>query len=585
MEALKKYAKENYGISALILVELCFLFVVIFFSDKIYIAINDNLDSNIPLFKIFRDNQFWKDRTTPIPMLGGIDRSILTSGYSLNHLVYYVFDTKIAYWVNYIIALAFSGIGFFCLGNSIKKQTKITIDPNIFCIFGIFYIFLGMWPIAIISFSLIPWWAFFVVEIYRTKKLWLLVFFILLEKNLSAVLFGVFLLFYTVLFGVVVSIWKRKIDKTLVAMIGFVIISFVIINSNLLLSMMHSSAGTVKSLTASEGYVYNDGIRYCTKKFFNFLFIKSVSVYHSGVFPLKYVAAPSVFCFFILSLFEHKRMGEKKDFFIVIVLLMLAVVFNAFMIAFDHCARFRKLVPFLSGFNFERFLWLSPFFIILCFILLIHFLKDKKFNIIALVLLIVFPLSIILDFDHRDTGSMYNFLHTNYRKYLCHKSISLHARWNDYFAPELFSKIKTDINYNNEWCVAFGFEPSILQYNSIRTLDGYYSNYPTALKEKWEEMILPALEENMAAKKYWRKSYGIRCYLYAKEWVFPEYSLSPKKIGGVDLLIKPEILRDLGGKYIFSRFVIKNYKELGLEFINYWQDSRGIYDIGVYKIQ
>ena len=585
MESLKKYAKENYGISTLIIVELCFLFVVIFFSDKIYVAINDNLDANVSLYKMFRDNHFWKDRTTPVPMLGGVDRSILTSGYSLNSLIYYLFDTNIAYWVNYIVALAFSGTGFYCLGKSIKKQTKMEIDPNIFCICGIFYIFLGMWPTAIISFSLIPWWAFFVVEIYRTKKLWLLVFFIFLEKNLSAVLFGVFLLFYTVLFGVVVSIWKRKIDKTLVAMIGFVIISFVIINSNLLLSMMHSSAGTIKSLTASEGHVYNDGVKFCLKRFYNFFFIKNATVYHAGMFPLRYVVFPLVFGFFIFLLFEHRRLAVKKDFLIIFSLLIIAISINAFAIAFDHCARFRKLVPFLSGFNFERFLWLSPFFIVLGFILVIHFFKAKHYCIIALALLIAFPISIILDTNYRDTGSMYNFLHINYSKYICHEKASLHARWNEFFAPDLFSKIKKDINYNGEWCVAFGFEPSILQYNSIKTLDGYYSNYSTELKMKWEEMIRPALESNKAAKKYWEQSYGIRCYLYAKEWLFPDYGRNYKKFGGVNLLIEPVILRELGGKYIFSRVVIKNYKELNLDFIGYWNDNRDIYDIGVYKIQ
>ena len=203
-----------------------------------------------------------------------------------------------------------------------------------------------------------------------------------------------------------------------------------------------------------------------------------------------------------------------------------------------------------------------------------------------MVLLIAFPISILMDVDYMDTTSMYNMLSINYKHYMYpDKRNSMFAKWNDYYAQDLFSKIKEDLNYNNEWCVAFAFEPAILQYNKIKTLDGYYSNYPTELKMKWEKMISPALEVNPEAKRYWQKSNGIRCYLYAKEWVFPQYSMNCKKLGGVNLLIDPQILKNLGGKYIFSRVVIRNYKELGLEFLDYWNDNRGIYDIGVYKIQ
>jgi len=80
--------KKHYGIFFLICVEFAFIFIFALFGDKLYVAINDNLDSNIALYKMFRDNNCWIDRTTPLPFLGGISRDLLTCGYSLPELNY-----------------------------------------------------------------------------------------------------------------------------------------------------------------------------------------------------------------------------------------------------------------------------------------------------------------------------------------------------------------------------------------------------------------------------------------------------------------------------------------------------------------
>lgn len=63
--------KQYWGLWFLLFAEICFIIFLIIFGDKICLQWNDNLDSNMVLNKMFRDNKFWRDRQTPVPMLGG----------------------------------------------------------------------------------------------------------------------------------------------------------------------------------------------------------------------------------------------------------------------------------------------------------------------------------------------------------------------------------------------------------------------------------------------------------------------------------------------------------------------------------
>lgn len=52
--------------------------------------------------------------------------------------------------------------------------------------------------------------------------------------------------------------------------------------------------------------------------------------------------------------------------------------------------------------------------------------------------------------------------------------------------------------------MAYGLDLAVLQYNRIKTFDGYYSNYSPIYKEKWENLIASALEENDQIAEYWK---------------------------------------------------------------------------------
>lgn len=575
--------RKYWGLWILLIFEVCFILFLTMYGEKIYLQWNDNLDSNIALSKMFKDNEFWRDRQTPVPFLGGVERSILTSGYNLTSVICCIFDIHTAFWFGYILAVLFSGGGCFLLGNSIKKLTGADVNPNIFCVCGIIYIFLGMWPQSIIGFALIPCWVWLVAEIYRTRKMSYLILFPPIIYNISTPLIGIFLIFYTGVFCVTIMLKEKKIEKILIATLGMMVGSILVIDRRLFGFLLKGSQGLVKGQAQTNGVVYTDSIKQCIINLKDALLLKG-SFYHAGLGVLRYVALPLILLFFFLFNFEYKVVKANKHFVIVYDVLLAVLFVNACGYAFDQCYIMRKFIPFMSGFSIKRFLWISPFVMMMCIVMILHYLNNKKFVRTAILIIITISLSVILDPEHSALSSMYNILYTNYAAYVKGEVNNQVWRWNDFYAEELFEEIKSALHYEGEWSVAYGLDPAVLQYNGIRTLDGYYSNYPSEYKEKWEQLILPVLEESDSVEAYWRESGGIRAYIYSTEWDTPgKHSIS--NIQSADMLINPDVLRELGGEYVFSIVEITNAAELGLDYVESWSDVRGIYKVRVYHVR
>ena len=568
--------KKHYGIFFLICVEFAFIFIFALFGDKLYVAINDNLDSNIALYKMFRDNNCWIDRTTPLPFLGGISRDLLTCGYSLPELNYWFFDTQYAYWINYIEAIAISAIGFYCIGISLRKITGKDISPNVFCVVGTIYALIGFWPHAIFAFALIPWWAFLLSELYRTRRWLISLFFIPLMYNISGPLIGVFLIFYTVMFYIGVTVKERKISKEMTISLALVLLCFVFFNYGVILQGLNGSKDTIKSFASNDGYVYSDSFSLCLSRLSSTLFLRpDVRTYHCGVSAFHYTANPVIFIFFILFNIDRKKMKVGRDFLILYNLVVGTVILNALFVVFDKWTFFRKLIPFFSGFSFERMIWLSPFVIVMGFLMVLYYLCRKGFKRSSFILVIILLLGICKN-NNMEFNIVYNVIHSNYCMNIRHMDIPWYERWDSFYSTDLFDEIKKDIGYNNEWVVSFSLEPSIPQYNGFRTLDGYYSNYPAEYKLKWEKLILPTLMEDENAMDYWRQSNGQRAYIYSLSDQNNEHNSSNL------MLINSAILRELGGKYVISATCISNADELGFKYIGTWKNSK--YTIIVYDV-
>lgn len=579
---------QYYGLCILAFVEaLCVVFLILY-HDDIYIAVNDNLDSNVALVKVFKDNNMWMERSEPVPILGGVDRSILSCGYTINYLLYCFFDTEVAYWLNYLIAIIISGIGFYLLGGALNKFIPGSKNnANMFCIMGIIYAFLGIWPHAIIGASLIPIWIYLVLEICITKEIWLCVFFYILQYNIPTILFGCFILLYTFLFCIVVIVKKADKRKQCVSIALSNIIIFLWLNGDLLgkVSEFICKGKTIKSLAYSNGVVYSDDVYTCIEKFIRMLFFDYQPLCYSGSYSLKYVAVPIIYLFFIFINLLNFKQKINHSFLVIFNFVIGAILLNSLFAAFDSNTVFRDIIPFLSGFSFARFVWLNTFLVMLGLSMIASYFSYNRLFLIDLLMVTSILFSIIIDKDATEMSSIYSNLHVFYSKnILSEEGGGEYAKWGEYYATELFESIKESINYNGEWCVSYGFEPGVLQYNGIRTLDGYYSNYSTSYNKEWQRLIAPVLKKNDNVKKYWLESNGQRAYVYSEDWNMPDYSLKFDKNKEYKMLIDRDVLAGLGGKYVFSRCKISNSKELEFDYLGTWNDNRNHYEISVYYI-
>ena len=90
---------------------IVFLFLIlpfILFKGNAILTIHDNLDSNIPWFKYIRDNLYYFKINSNSTTLDNISTLYFAGDFTYKGLVYYIFETYIAYNIIYISSLIFA---------------------------------------------------------------------------------------------------------------------------------------------------------------------------------------------------------------------------------------------------------------------------------------------------------------------------------------------------------------------------------------------------------------------------------------------------------------------------------------------
>lgn len=476
--------------------------------------------------------------------------------------------------------MVFSSLGFYFLAKAFKKYDDLNCDPNVWCLCGFIYGILGTWPMAALGFASLPWMLLNIYLLYKTKKYKYIPFLLVFIFSTSFILLSVFALFYYFIFVVVVSIKDKKVCIPL--LLGFVLlcVAYFITNSHHCLQGLQGSAGSIKSL---KPIVYDETIAESLGHIKQAFFFRKY-YYHAGGTSLSYVAIPlcSVYLIYFIYKFFIKKEREKQA--ILFFIIYAAIIVNVLACCFDKNYLFRKIIPFASGFMFWRFAWLSPFFWVLLLGIVCNNIKEH-WNWDILLLSFIF---ICLDPKYNQRSSMYNELFCNISVF--NSTVKLDANhewtWKEYFAEDLFTDVKETIKYNGEWSIGFGIEPSVLQYNGIKTLDGYFSNYPIEYHDKFQKMIQPQLDDSEYHADYWESSSGMRAYVWSDLWL-----LSTRRNADyeeTELKIDMAIFKELKGKYIFSRVYITNADELGISLIggNVFSDiETTTYSIYVYKVK
>lgn len=335
----------------------------------------------------------------------------------------------------------------------------------------------------------------------------------------------------------------------------------------------------------------------------------------------KYLILPICLIYFvILNVGYIVKKNAKAIFHDYFNLCMLVLVFNAVVYGIYDSAFFRDivstLVPQLTGWQFNRTIFFSPFvwyaaLFIICARIVEYGsrykyaartdgeeknadsveqkvgLKRSKYKFIRLLAYVIPILAIftILLQDNR-----YNDLRSSaigqYYKIRHNGQSSDNLSYSEFYSTELFEQIKEDIGYEaDDWALAYGLYPAVLEYNGISTLDGYLGFYSQEYKEAFRKIIAPALERSEGSRLYF-DNWGARCYLYFGSDSSP--NMATKSLVGLDdtnIYIDAEAIKALDGKYIFSRIELSNADEMGIKLINIYKSESSPYTIYLYGLK
>jgi hypothetical protein len=254
----------------------------------------------------------------------------------------------------------------------------------------------------------------------------------------------------------------------------------------------------------------------------------------------------------------------------------------------------KKYVSVLSGFDwgrvwfFNRVLWYIIFALCLTLLMNVNISKCPSFfprvwvHFLILLQLVYITLSPVKYNDPITTWFNEVVVKTGIAKKLRPNSnFNSFVSYKEFYAKDLFTKIKYDISYSDEMVVAFGYEPSVLMYNGFNCIDGYNNAYPLSYMQRFRNLIAPELEVNQSAREYYDE-WGGRMYLYNSDLNYGP--TRDKNTSPVHLNINMDVFKnDFNGKYILSRTEISNSGDLGLNLVKQYYDNESIYTIYVYQ--
>ncbi len=602
LRGIGKYVRNNW---AFVLIGFFCLYMLLFVcikGESLYFNANDGLDSTIPYYKVHRDallsGQLGEDFVSPI--LGGDSMTVRLFNVAITMItfLYTVFPPFAAYIALYFVRILLGVSGFLLMARLLYDKEECLRLRNPAAIIGFMYGILPFWPLAG-GIMLYPLLLATLVFAYKKNKLWtglLVIPFIFL--GVSFALFGAFVFAYLFLFTLIDLLRKKRLNLGLLSCVICLIVPSLLLSMSMIVNV--TSGSTIRS--GFTAVILSD--------FDLFEFLKSIfkilktGQYHCGT-NQQFFAAPLCLIWFIL--YNAALIIRKNSFRTIIEkpfnCCFLWFVLNGILYGVYYDPTLQNLVfslfPFLRGFVFARFLWLNPLALYLCIFYIVKTLVDLTYTeafarfkgklakpiqtavrvLPALLMLCVF--SSVLN-PTITNAVLYSDIARNIDYALHPEKNKRYVTWGQLYSEDLFDEIKSSIGYNDEWSVAYGFLPSVLTYNDIRTLDGYDSGYSAEYREQFAKLIRPYLEAGTQYVDYFN-NYGIRAYLFSDDIGFMPEHLTTKE--SAPLYMDGDVFREMGGVYVCSVVEITNSDELGLTLLGTWTHPESLYHMSVYKAE
>lgn len=552
-----------------------------YFGEGSYIAVHDNLDLFIPQYQMMKNTGSFWGKGIAMPFLGGVNRDTLPAEFSLYTVLYMIFPAYAAYIAGYLLKIIIAILSCYLLARDFLQEEWEKYRPLIMMV-GFAYGILNVFPNFGIAFASIPLVVFLLRRIYHAASVrtgWMWYVFLLLYPLLSYFsYFGLFILAYLVVAVIWLWIRDKKLSGTLVAGLFVLAAGYVICEYRLFYTMLFSNEETIRSTMVESSLSAGEIMGFITESW-------GKGIFHAESLH-TWVVLPVCILYFLWLNGSYVKAGNIRGIFHdVYNLLMLILVFNSVIYGIYYWGELRGviefLVPPLTGWQFNRTIFFSPFIWYAAFFLVLKRMYENgkrhrkaAANILSLAAVLLIVLS----------GTRYNDLYYTcyyhaYEWYGGNKADQLSYR--EFYSTDLFEMAKADIGYDDEWSAAYGFYPAVLQYNGIATLDGYLGFYSQDYKEKFRQVIAPALERVEESRIYFDE-WGARAYLYSGTDISAVSATREVMVTDYDIYIDTDAFVELGGRYLFSRLRLTNAEDQGLVLLGNYQTAGSPYELYVY---
>lgn len=466
--------------------------------EQSVIAVHDNLDLFIPQFQMMKNTgTFWR-HGVDVPFLGGISRDTLPAEFSLYTMLYMILPAYPAYIAGYLLKIVIALLSCIWLAGDVLGEGYERYKPLVY-LSGLAYGILNVFPAFGIPFASIPLAVYLLRKIYREPGIrwYAALFFYPLLSYFSY--FGLFILAYMA--AAFIWLWAkdRKFPGRILAAVIVLAAGCVVCEYRLFGTMLLGDEVTIRTTMEAGSFTAGEIVKTIGEVFAKGMF-HAESVHTFLVLPV------CVLYFFYLNFSYIRSRNIKGIFQDVYNLLALVLVFNSVVYGIYYWEGFRNVVealcPPLTGWQFNRTVFFSPFVWYAAFFFALKRLYDSKkaagevlANLLALGAVLIIVLS----------GTRYNDLyHTCFSQaYMYLKGAQTdQLNFGEFYSAELFEEAKKDIGYEGQWAAAYGFYPAVLEYNGIATLDGYLGFYSQSYKEAFRRIIAPALDRVEESREY-----------------------------------------------------------------------------------
>ncbi len=583
---MKKALKSLKKLWYLYLVELLlFIQCVVFFiyRDNSYIAVHDNLDLFVAHFRVMKLNDAFFAHGVELPIVGGLDRDVFGSEFSLYNILYYLFPGIAAYLIGYALKIAIGMFSFIILVKDVYKADYRKYKP-LAVVAGTAFGMIPVFPAYGIAFTSVPLVIYILRRLYYTDKFktrlkWYAALFAYPVLSYFSY-HGFFILGYMVVAVIILWIKDRKFPGQIALGVIVLGLGYMVFEYRLFGAMLFSDTVTIRESMVISSLSMGEVLKLAAEGFL-------CSQFHCQDSHMYVILPISIIAIIFINIRYIKNRECGKALTDPINLVFLWILGNSLIYGLYDLGPFRgfveMLVPKLKGFQFDRTIFFNPFLWYALAFLIGKRMYDtglKAWVTIANIILSAALLTVM--FEPQVYNDFYYTCYNQAYKLIKHKETST-VNYREFYSENLFKQIKADIDYDKEWAVAYGMHPAVLEYNGISTLDGYIGMYTEEYKGKWRAVIAPALDRSPEFREYFDE-WGPRAYVFSgnNENTYAPYR--KLELQDNDLYISPAALKALGCRYIFSRIEIGNAGELGLELRGVYTSPDSPYEIRVYEI-